>query len=176
MTIAHVDCPMCALDDAIARTEHHYSVMEEGLEVFRKHLEAAYANHPRATQNIPAKMEWATGLVKMYSGMADPETGRPLGWREARRTFAAHTQETRLHEARSPLADAISDVVHTALPAPGDKAWVQCWMVLFEQGYCRPGREAELAAACRALAGAYPDDADDWLREADRLREVPHAD
>lgn len=176
MAIAHVKCPLCALDDHHARTRHHFDLMEQGLDDFRQHLEDAYATHPGATQHLPHLLQWAAGLIKSYSGMADPETGRPLPWREAMRAFHVEVQarsRRRVHDAHPPAAGpglaALGPVVRSILLPPGPTAWGKCWMLLCQQGFTRPGREGELAKACRLLADDYPEDRDDWLRHAARL-------
>jgi hypothetical protein len=177
MTIPHVACTHCALDDPHARTRHHFDWMERGLDQFREHLEGAYAQHPRGATAVSSLLAWASTLVQQYSGLAHPETGHPLGWRAARQRFlaqpparpAARQEDTPQTPADATQMAFLGSVLRTLLIPPGQHAWAQCWRWLYERGFTRPGRARELAAACRLLADDYPEDRDDWVRHAARI-------
>ena len=67
----------------------------------------------------------------------------------------------------SPLGDILSDAAEAAKYADPEKyTWARAHIAFFFAGLGRKSNYPETAAACRANALAYPDDARYWHREA----------
>lgn len=82
--IPYITCGICADDDPHVRTRHHFDWMERGLDAFRDHLETAYAARQSCNEEVNRTVGWAAGLIEMYSGFVDPDTGERLTWRQTR--------------------------------------------------------------------------------------------
>jgi hypothetical protein len=76
-------------------------------------------------------------------------------WQKAQTTLEA---ERRLR----PVVDPITHVLENAVHDP----WAYGHSLMHEKGVNRPGREADAAAFCEAMAVDHPDDRDMWRAEA----------
>src|SRR5437762_10846755 len=88
---ATADCVECVSADPDIRARHHLGLAKQGgLDVLRPHLYQHYAQFPRITSEerrdaIESLCNWVGGMMTMWGGFADEETGAPLPWWEARR-------------------------------------------------------------------------------------------
>lgn len=90
-------CPDCATPDPQIRSRHQMDLARlGGLDLVRSHLTEQYVKlrtHGKERPDVVDSVcNWIANLMTLYSGQADPDTGAPLPWYEAR--LLARTKET----------------------------------------------------------------------------------
>lgn len=86
-------CPDCDNRDPHIRATHHIDMARlDGLDGLRRHLHKQYVSLRDADTARPDVVDsicqWIANLIEQFSGMADPDTGRPWSWYEARAYMA----------------------------------------------------------------------------------------
>lgn len=85
-------CPDCAHKDPQIRSRHQLDLARlGGLDLVRAHLTEQYVKlrdygkeRPEVVDNV---CTWIANLMERYGDMADPHTGAPLSWWEARQAM-----------------------------------------------------------------------------------------
>lgn len=101
-------CPACNTPDPQERAQHQIGLARVGgLEEVRSHLTEQYValrdgeyQRPDLVNDVCA---WLSNLIEQFANMADPDTGRPLSWYEARQYMSRHKESIALAAcARAP--------------------------------------------------------------------------